>query len=163
VARIPGARLAVTCRPEDLAGPRWARLPISRVGIVPHPSAPALYAAADVIAIPQLDEEAAHHQMPLKAVDAMAMARPIVASAVSDLPEVLDGCGRVVPAGDATSLAEAIEDLLEDGAQAREFGDRARARCVERYSFERVGEQLSGIVDSVTRTHAAQLSAVGIG
>jgi glycosyltransferase involved in cell wall biosynthesis len=163
VARIPGARLAVTCRPGDLAGPRWARLPIRRVGIVPHPSAPALYAAADVIAIPQLDEEAAHHQMPLKAVDAMAMARPIVASAVSDLPEVLDGCGRVVPAGDATALAEAIEDLLEDGAQARELGDRARARCVERYSFERVGEQLSGIVDSVTRARAPQLSAIGIG
>jgi glycosyltransferase involved in cell wall biosynthesis len=42
VARIPGARLAVTCRPEDLAGPRWARLPITRVGVVPYPSAPAL-------------------------------------------------------------------------------------------------------------------------
>ena len=86
VARIPGARLAVTCRPEDLAGPRWAGLPITRVGMVPYPSAPALYAAADVVAIPQLDDEAAHHQMPLKAVDAMAMGRPIVASAVSDLP-----------------------------------------------------------------------------
>jgi glycosyltransferase involved in cell wall biosynthesis len=163
VARIPGARLAVTCRPEDLAGRRWARLPIDRVGLVPYPSAPALYAAADVVAIPQLDGEAARHQMPLKAVDAMAMGRPIVASAVSDLPEVLDGCGRLVPAGDAGALAAAIENLLQDGALARELGDRARARCLERYSFERVGDQLAEIVGSVARTTAPHLSSAGIG
>ena len=149
VARIPGARLAVTCRPEDLAGPRWARLPISRVGVVPYPSAPALYAAADVVAIPQLDDAAARHQMPLKAVDAMAMGRPIVASAVSDLPAVLDGCGRLVPPGDAGALAAGIVDLLEDGAEARELGDMARARCLELYSFERVGAKLAEIVGAV--------------
>jgi glycosyltransferase involved in cell wall biosynthesis len=163
VARIPGARLAVTCRPEDLAGPRWARLPITRVGVVPYPSAPALYAAADVVAVPQLDDEAARHQMPLKAVEAMAMGRPIVASAVSDLPEVLDGCGRLVPAGDAEALAAAINELLDDGDQARELGDNARARCLERYSYERVGEQLAEIVGSVGRSTAVAGSGAGIG
>ena len=161
VARIPKARLAVTCRPEDLAGPRWARLPISRVGMVPYPSAPALYAAADVVAIPQLDDPAAQHQMPLKAVDAMAMGRPIVASAVSDLPAVLDGCGRLVPAGDAGALAAAINDLLEDGAKARELGARARARCLERYSLERVGDQLAEVVGAVAPAAAPQLSGAG--
>ena len=161
VARIPKARLAVTCRPEDLAGPRWARLPISRVGMVPYPSAPALYAAADVVAIPQLDDPAAQHQMPLKAVDAMAMGRPIVASAVSDLPAVLDGCGRLVPAGDAGALAAAINDLLEDGAKARALGARARARCLERYSLERVGDQLAEVVGAVAPAAAPQLSGAG--
>ena len=146
VARIRGARLAVTCRAEDFAASRWDRLPITRVRMVPYQSVPALYAAADVVSIPQLDHEAARHQMPLKLADAMAMGRPIVASAVSDMPEVLDGCGRVVPAGDADALATAIEDLLRDEAQARELGNRARTRCLERYSFERVGAQLAEIV-----------------
>ena len=161
VARIPGARLAVTCRPKDLAGPGWAGLPIDRVGIVPYPSAPALYAAADVVAVPQLDDEAARHQMPLKAVDAMAMGRPIVASAVSDLPHVLDGCGRLVPAGDAGALTAAIGDLLVDGAEARELGDRARARCLERYSLERVGDRLAEVVGAVAPALAPQLSGAG--
>jgi glycosyltransferase involved in cell wall biosynthesis len=123
--------------------------------MVPYKTAPALYAAADVVAIPQLDDEAAHHQMPLKAVDAMAMGRPIVASAVSDLPEVLDGCGRVVPPGDAAALTAAIGDLLEDRAQAEELGARARERCVERYSVERVGAQLAGIVAGLVPQPAA--------
>jgi glycosyltransferase involved in cell wall biosynthesis len=146
VAGIAGARLAVTCRDEDLAG---ERLPVTRLPVVPYPSAPALYAAADVVAIPQLDTEVARHQMPLKAADAMAMGRPIVASAVSDLPELLDGCARLVPPGDAGALAAAIEDLLGDEEQARELGEKARARCLERYSYERVGEQLAEVVGAV--------------
>ena len=161
VARIPRARLAITCRPEDLAGPRWTRLPIARVGMVPYTSAPALYAAADVVAIPQLDDEAARHQMPLKAVDAMAMGRPVVASAVSDLPQVLDGCGRVVSPGDPAPLSAAIEELLKDTAQACELGARARARCVERYSLERIGAQLATIVGSLAPVTAQELAGSG--
>jgi glycosyltransferase involved in cell wall biosynthesis len=151
VSRVDGARLAVTCRPEDLAGPPWDRLPITRLPQVPHRDAPALYAAADVVAVPQLDTEAARHQMPLKAVDAMAMGRPIVASAVSDLPELLDGCGRLVPPGDAGALAAAIGELLADSEQAAELGANARARCVERCSYRRVGETLAGVVRAVAR------------
>jgi glycosyltransferase involved in cell wall biosynthesis len=144
VARVPGARLAVTCRPEDAQ-----ELPVTRLPLVPYHDAPALYAAADVVAIPQLDTEAARHQMPLKAVDAMAMARPIVASAVSDLPELLDGCGRVLPPGDTDALAASIGELLADAEQARELGAKARARCLERCSYRRVGERLAEVVRSV--------------
>jgi glycosyltransferase involved in cell wall biosynthesis len=108
-----------------------------------------LYAAADVVAIPQLDTEAAQHQMPLKAADAMAMARPIVASAVSDLPDVLDGCARVLPPGDADALTAAIAELLADPEAAGELGRRARERCLEHYTLERVGAKLSEVVQSV--------------
>jgi glycosyltransferase involved in cell wall biosynthesis len=149
VARVPGARLAVTCRPEDLAEPRWDGLPITRVPLVPYPSVPALYAAADVVAIPQLDTEAARHQMPLKAADAMAMARPIVASAVSDLPDVLDGCARLLPPGDADALAAAIAELLADPEEACELGRRARERCLERYTLEQVGARLRDVAQRV--------------
>src|SRR5439155_2883514 len=82
VSRIPGARLAIPCRPDDLAGPEWERFPIDRIQMVPYPALPSLLAAADVVAIPQLDEEAARYQTPMKLFDAMAMAKPIVATSV---------------------------------------------------------------------------------
>jgi glycosyltransferase involved in cell wall biosynthesis len=161
VARVPGARLVVACRPEDLAGPHWARTPLRRVDLVPYQAAPALYAAADVVAIPQLDTEAARHQMPLKAVDAMAMGRPVVASAVSDLPELLGGCGRLVPPGDAGALAAALADLLRDGAQARELGERARERCLECCSFERAGARLAAVIEGLTGAAVRPAAAEG--
>src|SRR3989441_4512959 len=54
VSRVPGARLAVTCRYDDLATLEWRRFPLQRIPVVPYSSVPALLAAADVVAIPQL-------------------------------------------------------------------------------------------------------------
>jgi glycosyltransferase involved in cell wall biosynthesis len=151
VSRVAGARLVVTCRPEDLAGPEWERFPLDRMPQVAYSSMPAMLAAADVVAIPQLDREVARHQSPLKLFDAMAMAKPIVASSVPDLPLVLDGCGRLVPPGDVDALAAAISQLLSGPDESRLMGERARARCLERYSIPRIGERLSQVVSRVTR------------
>jgi glycosyltransferase involved in cell wall biosynthesis len=150
VARIPGARLGVLCRPTDLASPEWRGFPIERIPMMPSTSLPGLLAAADVVAIPQLDDEAGRHQMPMKAFDAMAMARPVVASAVSDLPDVLDGCARLVPPGDVTGLTSALAELLDDPREAQSLGQRARARCLERYSIPRLGGILRRVLTSAT-------------
>jgi glycosyltransferase involved in cell wall biosynthesis len=155
VARVPDARLAVTCRDKDLAGPEWRRFPLNRIPLVPYSSVAALFAAADVVAIPQLDSEPARYQMPMKVFDAMAMARPIVASSVSDLPAVLEGCGRLVPPGDVDELAQAIAELLSNPAQARAVGERARIRCLEQFSMRRVGESLHEVVNHVLEPNGA--------
>src|SRR5204862_216187 len=83
----------VLCRPEDLAEAQWQRYALQRLPMIPYLDFPKLLAAADIIAIPQLDTEASRCQMPMKVYDCMAMAKPIVASAISDLPSTLDGCG----------------------------------------------------------------------
>ena len=150
LARVPGARLAVTCRPQDLAEPEWQRFPLDRVPFVPYPVLPQLLAAADVVAIPQLDSEPARYQTPIKVFDAMAMAKPIVASTVSDLPLILEGCGRLVPPNDVDQLATAIVYLLSNTDEARSLGERARARCIEQYSMERIGARLSEVVRGLT-------------
>jgi glycosyltransferase involved in cell wall biosynthesis len=147
--QIPGARLAVLCRPEDFSQPEWSEFPLIRLPVMPYAALPALLAAADVIAIPQLDTEGAQHQMPMKVYDAMAMAKPIVASAVSDLPLTLNGCARIVPPGDVAQLAGAIRDLLQHPAEARALGERARTRCLQEYSTSRVAEALRQAVNSV--------------
>jgi glycosyltransferase involved in cell wall biosynthesis len=146
VAQIPKTRLAVLCRPEDFSQAEWNDFPLIRIPLIPYAKLPGLLAAADVVAIPQLDSEAASHQMPMKVYDAMAMGRPIVASAVSDLPATLDGCARLVPPGDVERLSQAILALLSDPKEAQRLGERARVRCLENYSMPRIAEALSQAV-----------------
>lgn len=142
VARIPGAHLAVLCRPDDFRQPEWNEYPLLRLPLVPYSTLRLLLAAADVVAIPQLDTPAASHQMPMKVYDAMCMARPIVATTVSDLPETLDGCAVLVPPGDASALAKAIQGLLVDPLKAKAMGEAARARCLEKYTLDHVAAGL---------------------
>jgi glycosyltransferase involved in cell wall biosynthesis len=158
VARIPGARLAVLCREEDFTQPEWQEFPLIRIPVIPYSSLPTFLAAADVVAIPQLDSEAASHQMPMKVYDAMAMARPIVASNVSDLPFVLEGCARLVPPGDVSSLSEAIYHLLKHPVEAEALGRKARARCLENYSMRHVAVALA---KAVSEASGASVPLVG--
>lgn len=75
-------------------------------------------------------------------LEAMAMARPLVATSVGGNPDVLrDGVsGRLVPARDPEALAAAIVGLLEDPGKARAMGREAR-RVVEReFSRKRMVE-----------------------
>jgi glycosyltransferase involved in cell wall biosynthesis len=146
VAKVAGARLAVLCRPEDMARPEWDLCQVQRIPLVPYASLPALLAAADVVAIPQLDKAPSRYQMPMKVYDCMAMGKPIVASTMSDLPATLDGCASLVPPGDVERLAAAIADLLQNPAKARALGEKARARCLERFSMPKIAEILREVV-----------------
>lgn len=65
------------------------------------------------------------------AVEAMACGKPVVASAVGGLPEVvLDGeCGLLVPPGDASALREAIRSLMLDPVRRAQLGAAGRQRA----------------------------------
>ena len=75
-------------------------------------------------------------------LEAMAAERPIVATRVGGNVQLLAGgeCGLLTPAGDAARMAEAIQRLLGNRAEARNFGALARRRFVESFSLERMGE-----------------------
>jgi glycosyltransferase involved in cell wall biosynthesis len=123
--------------PETSLGRRLAReCPGARlIGPVPFDEVPAFLAAADVVAVPQREGSETRGQVPAKIFDAMALGKPIVSTRVAMIPEILEGCGLVVPPGDVGELADAIAWLLEHPREAARSGERARARCVERYSF----------------------------
>ncbi|MGH7393721.1 MAG: glycosyltransferase, partial [Candidatus Rokuibacteriota bacterium] len=72
---------------------------------------PRLLDALDVLVLPSLYEG-----MPLTAIEAAAMARPVVATAVDGTPEVVhDGeTGFLVPPADAPALARAVGAVLRD-------------------------------------------------
>lgn len=106
-------------------------------------------AVVDIVALPQRDRPAGRGQMPAKVFDAMSMQIPVVASAISDLPEVLAGCGIVLPPGDTKAFAEAIAALIDDPGRRRLLGEKGRQRCLERYSFEVVGKHLRQVMHNL--------------
>lgn len=130
------------------AARRWAAQPWVRVlGEIPFDDVPRYLMAADVVAVPQRATTDTVGQVPAKIFDAMALARPIVSTAVSMIPEILDGCGVLVPPGDAVALAASLRRVLDDPVSAAELGRRARARCQARYSFAAARAALFPVVE----------------
>jgi glycosyltransferase involved in cell wall biosynthesis len=116
----------------------------------PFDRVPAFLAAADVVVIPQRQTPFSDAQMPAKLYDAMAMARPIISTEVSDIPQVLAGCGVVVPPGDVEALSGAIARLLDNEALARELGLAAREKCVREFSWDSMQITLREVIDGVS-------------
>jgi glycosyltransferase involved in cell wall biosynthesis len=106
-----------------------------------------------VVAVPQRDTSDTRGQVPAKIFDAMALGRPIISTRVSMIPEILDGCGLLVAAGDVAALARGIAHLLDHSEQAAALGERARARCVARYSFAAARRDLFPLVERVMAAH----------
>ena len=97
-----------------------------------------LLAGADLFVLPSVSEG-----LPLALVEAMLAGRPIVASAVGEIPVVLEHgrAGMVVPAADAGALAHAIAALLDDPHRAQEIGRAAAARAQAEYTVDRMVER----------------------
>src|SRR5205823_3358407 len=109
-AGLDDARLVVVgADPASAAARRWAaREHVRVVGEIPFDDVPRYLVAADVVAVPQRATTDTLGQVPAKLFDAMALGRPIVSTAVSMIPEILEGCGVLVRPGDATALRVAL-------------------------------------------------------
>jgi len=124
------------------------------VAIGPRPKAdmPNYLGLADLVVLPLNDDLLAQTQMPCKVFEAMAMAKPIIASAVSDLPLVLEGCGWTVPPDDAGRLARCIQWAFTHPEEAASQGQRARQKCMAQYSRQVVSSQLHAIIGKLTNS-----------
>lgn len=121
-------------------GDRFAAL-----GSQPSQQIPQFLAAADLVVIPQRKNLATIGQIPIKVFEAMAMAKPIVASRVSDLPDILDGCGWIVDSQKPQQLAETIQYVVSHPDEAEQAGKKARTRFLEQYSWTVMERSLADI------------------
>jgi glycogen(starch) synthase len=96
---------------------------------------PDLLNEATIVVIPSRFRD----PLPLVAIEAGQMARPVVASRVGGIPEtVLDGqTGLLVGRGDAAGVAEAVSKLLDSPEKTQQMADEARSRVLKLFSFER--------------------------
>jgi glycosyltransferase involved in cell wall biosynthesis len=105
-----------------------------------------LLTAADAVVLPSRWEG-----LPLVLLEALARARPVVASAVGGVPEVVvDGeQARLVPPGDPQALAEVLEAFHRHPDSALRLGRRGAARVRESYTWPRVVEAFESVYDEV--------------
>jgi glycosyltransferase involved in cell wall biosynthesis len=110
------------------------------------PSAAALMMRADVVVVPSLSEA-----FGLVAAEAMALGRPLVATRVGGLPEVIDDgeTGLLVDAGDPSVLADAIRRCLEDRELAARLGAAGRTRARTRFAADRMSAEYVNLIDEV--------------
>lgn len=108
---------------------RWSSGHVRLLGVVAD--APAFLASIDLLVLCS-DTEG----LPNAVLEAHAMGRPVVATRVSDVPQLIDEPGALVATGDAHALAEAIGRVgaMPPSDRAR-WGARARKRTVDEFAL----------------------------
>lgn len=120
---------------------RWGQR-IVHLGKRPADEMPRVIAAAHAVVVPQRQTPAAQAQFPLKLTDGMAMAKPILATRVGDIPAILNGCGYLAEADAPAHLAEQIAAIFANYDHALELGRRGRDRTLTHYSMAAMGAGL---------------------
>jgi glycosyltransferase involved in cell wall biosynthesis len=144
---LPGARLIVAGEgPEGQAVRRRLRetpglARVELLGRVDRTRVMATMQACDVYCLPSYGEPYG-----MTALEAMACARPVLATAAGGLQHMVpDDGGRKVPPGDPAALADALREVLADPALRRSMGARNRAEVEQRFAWSRVGDRLEQI------------------
>lgn len=114
------------------------------LGDVPHGEVGGLFRAADVVAVPSVrDEKGNVDGLPNVLLEAMAVGRPLVATRIAGIPDVVDDGvnGLLVAPGADDALADALGRLHADRALAARLGAAAveRARSL---SWAAYGDRL---------------------
>ena len=113
-----------------------------------------ILAAADLFVLPSLSEG-----FPFVLLEALAMGRPVVASRVNGVPELIEDqkTGLLVPPRDPMALARAIRDMLSDPNAASKMGAEGRALVQERFTVERMVANTTAIFDAALREGKVQV------
>ena len=118
------------------------------LGKVPHDRVATVMAAGDVFVLPSLSEG-----LPTVICEAMACARPVVATAVDGTPEIVrDGeTGRLIPPRAPAALAEALAEVLYDPDKAHAMGERALEIGLETYTWDANAALTEGLYEAIRR------------
>ena len=114
---------------------------------IPFNDIPKYLHAADLVVLSQKKTALSYGQIPAKIFDAMAMAKPIIATNISDLSLILEGCGIVVEPEDILGLAEKIAWVFSNPFEAEEMGRRAREKCITDFSWDTMEKKLVAIFE----------------
>ena len=150
-ARLPSAHaLFVGDGPVRRELERRARLSgvaFTFAGRVPPSEVPGYLGAMDIFAVPRRSATITRYASPIKVVEAMAMGRAVVATALGDVPNLLgDGeRGLLVPPGNPAAFVAAVGSLANDPERRSALGMGARAHAVHELSWDGAVQRYSSI------------------
>ena len=110
----------------------------------PHARIRGLLAAADLSASALLPLPVTRGQLPVRILEAMAMARPVVFSGEGVAARLVaeSGAGVSVAPGDARALADALAALAADPASRERHGAAGRATILDRFNRATVAAKI---------------------
>jgi glycosyltransferase involved in cell wall biosynthesis len=122
-------------------------------------------AAADVSVSALLPMPVTRGQLPVRILEAMAMARPVIFSGEGVAARLVSesGAGIAVPPDDATALTEAISALSGDPERRQQLGVAGRATILKRFNRATVAAKIeqsllrAAGLEVITQTHEGQL------
>ena len=92
-----------------------------------------------------------HEGIPMVLLEALALRRPVVASRVGGIPEVVENgvSGLLVAPNNGRELEQGIEKILQDGSYADQLGQAGRARVEEEFTAEVMAKRTADLYCSI--------------
>jgi glycosyltransferase involved in cell wall biosynthesis len=110
---------------------------VSFIGAVPHSKLPQLISASDIVVIPSLMEASS-----LFLIESMACKRPVVATNVGGIPEILnEGCGVLVSPRDTLAISQAINLLIADQGLRDDLATEAYSTVRGTLTWDKIAQQ----------------------
>lgn len=111
--------------------------------------------ALDAIVVPRKNQPVCRLVTPIKPIEAMGLARPVV---ISDLPAlrelVPDAAGLRVPAEDPNELADLLSELACDDSARKKFGQNGREHVLETRRWKDIGQRYDQVYSQLTEADA---------
>jgi len=122
------------------------------IDFLPNNSIPELLAAVDIVPVLQRPGKFANAQLPAKMLDAMAMSKAVIVTAVSDLPSIIGGNparGWAISPLDEEAFIAATLEIINNPDEAKRRGDAARQYFLDNASLSANGNKMRGIMNKL--------------
>jgi glycosyltransferase involved in cell wall biosynthesis len=122
-------------------------------GMLPPAEVAAHLAAADVVAVPSVRHAGFVDGLPNIALEAMATGKPLVATSVGGLPQLVRAgeTGLLVDEKDTEALAHALVTLAGDPDLSARMGENGRSLVRESLTWTALAERLTSVYERVVR------------
>ncbi|MGD2094611.1 MAG: glycosyltransferase [Phycisphaerales bacterium] len=136
---------------EELIGQLNLNNNVKLLGAIPNDKLTELYSQACVFLMPCVKTpDGDMDGIPVATMEAMACELPVISTAISGIPELVeDGVtGRLAPEKDVEALAQILKELLENMDKVKQFGKAGRERILKDFCISENAAKLRELIEN---------------